>query len=77
MLSLQETGYFELRRRQRQLREIQRMRQHVILCAGRIGREIADQLIAEGVPLLVIENSPGTPAPRASAGSARKRRHLG
>ena len=51
MLSLQETGYFQLRRRQRQLREIQRMRQHVILCGyGRIGREIADQLIAEGVP---------------------------
>ena len=50
MLSLQETGYFQLRRRQRQLREIQRMRQHVILCGyGRIGREIADQLIAEGV----------------------------
>ena len=59
MLSLQETGYFQLRRRQRQLREIQRMRQHVILCGyGRIGREIADQLIAEGVRLLVIENSP-------------------
>ena len=59
MLSLQETGYFQLRRRQRQLREIQRMRQHVILCGyGRIGREIADQLIAEGVPLLVIENAP-------------------
>ncbi|MEC8564095.1 MAG: NAD(P)-dependent oxidoreductase, partial [Pseudomonadota bacterium] len=29
-----------------------------LLGMGRIGREIADQLIAEGVPLLVIENSP-------------------
>ncbi len=32
------------------------MENHVILCGyGRIGREIADQLVSEGVPLVVVE----------------------
>ena len=59
MLGLQETGYFLRRRRQRRLREIGRMRNHVIVCGyGRIGREIAQQLSRQGVPLLVIDNNP-------------------
>ena len=58
LLGLQETGYFQRRRRQRHLRELERMRNHVIVCGyGRIGREIAEQLCAEQVPVLVIESS--------------------
>ena len=59
LLGLQETGYFLRRRRRRLLRDLQQMRNHVIVCGyGRIGREIAQQLSGEGVPLLVIENDP-------------------
>ncbi|WP_288917532.1 TrkA family potassium uptake protein [uncultured Synechococcus sp.] len=60
LLSLQETGYFQRRRRWQRMQELQRMRNHVIVCGyGRIGREIAEQLSAEGIAVLVIETDPG------------------
>jgi len=58
-LALSESGYFRQLREQRFRRRLQRMQNHVILCGyGRIGREIAEQLIREGVPLLVVETDP-------------------
>jgi voltage-gated potassium channel len=59
LLKLQEAGYFQRRRQLRRMRELQRLRNHVIVCGyGRIGREIAEQICSEGVPLLVVETSP-------------------
>ena len=59
LLTLEETGYFQRRRRRRRLRELSRMRDHVIVCGyGRIGREIAEQLCLERIPLLVLETDP-------------------
>ncbi len=59
LLSLQETGYFQRRRRWQRMQELQRARNHVIVCGyGRIGREIAAQLSAENVAVLVIETDP-------------------
>lgn len=60
LVGLSETGYFR-RLRQRRFRNwVQSMNNHVILCGyGRIGQEIADQLIREKVPLLVVEMDQG------------------
>jgi voltage-gated potassium channel len=56
LLGLSESGYFRRLRESRFRRWLQGMRNHVILCGyGRIGREIAEQLSSEGVPLLVVE----------------------
>ncbi len=58
LLTLEETGYFQ-RRRRRRLRELSRMRDHVIVCGyGRIGREIAEQLSQQRIPMLVLETDP-------------------
>ncbi len=56
VLGLTESGYFRRLRESRFRRWLQQMQNHVILCGyGRIGREIAEQITAEGVPLLVVE----------------------
>jgi voltage-gated potassium channel len=56
LVGLSESGYFRRLRERRFRHWVQRMNNHVILCGyGRIGREIADQLSREGVPLLVVE----------------------
>ena len=58
LLELTNSGYFRRLRERRYRQQLKRtMNQHVILCGyGRIGREIAEQLCGEGVPLLVVEN---------------------
>jgi voltage-gated potassium channel len=57
ILGLSESGYFRRLRERRFRRWLRSMNNHVILCGyGRIGREIAEQLQREGVPLLVVEN---------------------
>ncbi|MBU6353610.1 MAG: TrkA family potassium uptake protein [Cyanobacteria bacterium REEB498] len=60
LLELTNSGYFRRLRERRYRQQLQRtMNQHVILCGyGRIGREIAEQLSGEGVPLLVVELDP-------------------
>jgi voltage-gated potassium channel len=60
LLELTNSGYFQRMRERRYRQLLQRtMNQHVILCGyGRIGREIAQQLSAEAVPLLVVELDP-------------------
>ncbi len=59
VLGLSESGYFRRLRERRFRRWIRSMDNHVILCGyGRIGREIAEQLNREGVPLLVVEMDP-------------------
>ncbi|MCT0231436.1 potassium channel protein [Synechococcus sp. CS-1324] len=56
LLGLSESGYFRRMGEQRFRRFLMTMENHVILCGyGRIGREIAEQLTSEGVPVLVIE----------------------
>jgi voltage-gated potassium channel len=56
LLGLSESGYFRRLRQRRFLQWVQGMNNHVILCGyGRIGREIAAQLTAEDIPLLVVE----------------------
>jgi voltage-gated potassium channel len=56
LLGLTESGYFRRMRELRFRRWLTTLHDHVILCGyGRIGREIADQISAEGVPLLVVE----------------------
>lgn len=60
LLGLTESGYFRRMRELRFRRWLLTMHDHVILCGyGRIGREIADQITAEGVPLLVVEMDQG------------------
>lgn len=60
LVGLSETGYFRRLRERRFRTWVQRMNNHVILCGyGRIGREIADQLIRERIPLLVVELDQG------------------
>ena len=58
LLELTNSGYFRRLRERRYRQQLKRtMNRHVILCGyGRIGREIAEQLSGEGVPLLVVEN---------------------
>ena len=60
LLELTNSGYFRRLRERRYRQQLKRtMNQHVILCGyGRIGREIAEQLSGEGVPILVVENDP-------------------
>ena len=59
LLGLSESGYFRRRRERRFRNWLRTMHDHVILCGyGRIGREIADQLTREEVPLVIIENEP-------------------
>jgi voltage-gated potassium channel len=60
LLELTNSGYFRRLRERRYRQQLQRMmNNHVILCGyGRIGREIAQQLSAETVPLLVVEMDP-------------------
>ncbi|NDG74878.1 MAG: potassium channel protein [Synechococcaceae bacterium WB8_1B_136] len=60
LLELTNSGYFRRLRERRYRQQLQRtMNNHVILCGyGRIGREIAEQLSAEAVPLLVVEMDP-------------------
>jgi voltage-gated potassium channel len=56
VLGLSESGYFRRLRERRFRRWLKTMQNHVILCGyGRIGREIAEQLSREQVPLLVVE----------------------
>ena len=56
VLGLSESGYFRRLRERRFRRWLSTMHNHVILCGyGRIGREIAEQLTRENVPLLVVE----------------------
>lgn len=60
LLGLTDSGYFRRMRELRFRRWLLKMNDHVILCGyGRIGREIADQITAEGVPLLVVEMDQG------------------
>ncbi|NQV09894.1 MAG: potassium channel protein [Cyanobacteria bacterium] len=60
LLGLSESGYFRRMRENRFRRYLQTMENHVILCGyGRIGREIAEQLASEGIPLIVIEMDQG------------------
>jgi voltage-gated potassium channel len=60
LVGLSETGYFRRLRERRFRTWVQSMNNHVILCGyGRIGQEIADQLIREKVPLLVVEMDQG------------------
>jgi len=59
LVELSETGYFRSAREGRFLDWIQTMQDHIIVCGyGRIGREIAEQLVRERVPLLVLEVDP-------------------
>jgi voltage-gated potassium channel len=59
LLELANSGYFRRLRERRYRQQLQHMRNHVILCGyGRIGREIAEQLLREDVPLLVVETDP-------------------
>jgi voltage-gated potassium channel len=59
VLGLSESGYFRRLRERRFRRWLQAMQDHVILCGyGRIGREIANQVTREGVPLLVVDPDP-------------------
>jgi len=56
VLGLSESGYFRRLRERRFRSWLSTMHNHVILCGyGRIGREIAEQLTRENVPLLVVE----------------------
>ena len=56
VLGLSESGYFRRLRERRFRRWLLSMDNHVIVCGyGRIGREIAQQLQREGIPLVVVE----------------------
>ena len=56
LLGLSESGYFIKMRELRLRRILRRMQNHVIICGyGRIGREIAQQLQLEEVPILIVE----------------------
>ncbi len=59
LLGLSQSGYFRRLRDNSFRRSLQRMNDHVILCGyGRIGREIAEKLCSEGIPVLVVELEP-------------------
>ncbi len=59
LLRLSESGYFRKMRELRFRRLLRSMQNHVILCGyGRIGKEIAEQLQFEGVPILIVELDP-------------------
>jgi len=53
-----ERGLF---RRQRMIREIHRMRDHVVVCGyGRMGATVVDQLKPRGIPLVIVDKDPDT-----------------
>ncbi len=59
LLRLFESGYFRRMSELRFRRMVRSMQDHVILCGfGRIGKEIAEQLQAEEVEILVVELDP-------------------
>ncbi len=59
LLALSESGYFRKMSELRLLRMLRRMQNHVIICGyGRIGREIAQQLQLEDIPLIIVELDP-------------------
>ena len=59
VLRLVDSGYFRQLKELRFRRIIRRMRDHVIICGyGRIGQEISEQLLLEGVPILVVDIDP-------------------
>ena len=59
LLRLSESGYFRKMHELRFRRILRSMQDHVILCGyGRIGKEIAEQLQFEGVPILIVELDP-------------------
>ena len=59
LVGLSESGYFRRMRELRFRRILTRMKNHVIICGyGRIGKEIADQLLSQSIPILVIELDP-------------------
>ena len=59
LLGLSESGHFRRLRERGFRRWVRGMHNHVIVCGyGRIGREIAGQLVREGIPLLVVEMDP-------------------
>ena len=59
VLGLSQSGYFRQLREIRFHRMLRRMHDHVILCGyGRIGKEIAEQLLLENVEILVVEVDP-------------------
>jgi voltage-gated potassium channel len=56
VLGLKESGYFRRVKEFRFHRMLEGMHDHVILCGyGRIGQEIAAQLLRDNIPLVVIE----------------------
>ncbi len=56
LLRLSELGYYRKMRELRFRRLLRRMKNHVIICGyGRIGKEIAEQLQLEGIPILIVE----------------------
>ncbi len=68
-LLLAESGYFHQVRELRFRRRMRRMQNHVIICGyGRIGQEIGEQLLKEGVEILVIENEPSRKASAEAKG---------
>ncbi len=59
LLDLASSGYFQQMRELRFRRIMRGMHNHVILCGyGRIGQEIAEQLLLEKVAILVVESDP-------------------
>ena len=59
LLGLSEAGYFRKMSELRLRRMLRRMQNHVIICGyGRIGKEIAQQLQLEEVPILIVELDP-------------------
>ena len=59
LLVLSEAGYFRKMSELKLRRMLRRMQNHVIICGyGRIGREIAQQLQIENIPLIIVEVDP-------------------
>ena len=59
LLALSESGYYRKMSELRLRRMLRRMQNHVIICGyGRIGREIAQQLQIEDIPLIIVELDP-------------------
>ncbi|AAQ00272.1 MULTISPECIES: potassium channel family protein [Prochlorococcus] len=58
-LTLSELGYFHRMRELRFRRSIRNMKNHIIVCGhGRIGEEIAEQLVLNDIEVLIIEKDP-------------------
>jgi len=59
----------DYRRRKKMDKMISDMRNHYIICGyGRVGRQVAHELLSEKEPFVVIDNKPGTPAELESKG---------